>query len=257
MEEKTMPVLFTGHGSPMNAIGNNKARTGWQEMGKRLGKPKVIIAVSSHWSTKGVCVRRSETNPQIFDMYGFPKELYQIHYEPAGSIEMADAVLQALPNAAINNEWGIDHGIWSVLSNMYPEADVPVVMVSTNAAADADEQFAAGRKLAQLRSQGALILASGNIVHNLGMVDWDNEGGYPWADAFDNTIKQAVTMHDFDTPVHYTTIPDAAKAVPTTEHYNPFLTALGAVSQSDTVSVWNDYRELGSMSMTSYLFDKA
>ena len=254
MNTEQMLVIFTGHGSPMNAIGSNRARTGWAEIGKRLGKPKVIIAVSAHWMTEGLCVRRSETNPQIFDMYGFPQELYQIHYEPKSSVSTADRVLELLGNATVNNSWGIDHGIWAVLSNMFPEADVPVVMVSTDTTASAAEQFAAGQKLAQLRSEGALILASGNIVHNLGMVDWENDHGYPWADAFDQTMQDAVKAHDFITPIQYEKLPDAGKAVPTSEHYNPFFAALGAANKQDKVTIFNDYRELGSMSMTSYLF---
>lgn len=254
-DKKTMPVIFTGHGSPMNAIGNNRARTGWQEMGRKLGKPEVIIAISSHWMTDGLCVRRSDSNPQIFDMYGFPDELYQIHYEPAGSISWADKVLAALgPQAAVNNDWGIDHGIWSVLSNMYPDADIPVVMVSTDVHANAKEQYETGKKLASLRNQGALILASGNIVHNLSLVDWNNNGGFSWADAFDQAIQDALKAKDHNIPVQYNQLPDARKAVPTAEHYNPFLVALGASLREDAVTIWNDYRELGSMSMTSYLF---
>lgn len=254
-EQKTMPMIFTGHGSPMNAIGENNAREGWKKMGKELGRPQFIAAVSSHWMTEGLCVRRSDVNPQIFDMYGFPDELYQIHYEPAGSTADADRVLELLGDtASVNNDWGIDHGIWSVLSNMYPEADIPVVMISTDITARPQEQYETGRKLAQLRNEGALILASGNIVHNLGLVSWGSDHGYDWAERFDRTIKDAVLAHQFDIPVNYQKLPDASRAVPTSEHYNPFLVALGAASFEDAVTVWNDYRELGSMSMTSYRF---
>lgn len=254
-EERTMPVIFTGHGSPMNAIGNNRARTGWQEMGRKLGKPEVILAVSSHWMTEGLCVRRSETNPQIFDMYGFPEELYQIHYEPKSLPAWADKVLDAFGSpASFNNDWGIDHGIWSVLANMYPDADIPVVMISTDITANAQAQYETGQKLARFRQEGALILASGNIVHNLGMVDWESNHGYPWADAFDTTIQDAVKAHYVTIPIQYAKLPNASKAVPTAEHYNPFLTALGASSSQDAVTIFNDYRELGSMAMTSYLF---
>lgn len=254
-EQKTMSVIFTGHGSPMNAIGENKAREGWKKMGKELVRPQFIAAVSSHWMTEGLCVRRSDVNPQIFDMYGFPDELYQIHYEPAGSTADADRVLELLGDtASVNNDWGIDHGIWSVLCNMYPEADIPVVMISTDITAGPQEQYETGRKLAQLRNEGALILASGNIVHNLGLVSWGSDHGYDWAERFDRTIKDAVLAHQFDIPVNYQKMPDAARAVPTSEHYNPFLAALGAASFEDAVTVWNDYRELGSMSMTSYRF---
>jgi len=254
--EKRMPVLFTGHGSPMNAVGDSRARDGWRKMGDALGKPKVIIAVSAHWTTNGLCVRRSETNPQINDMYGFPEELYRVHYEPAGSIAYADRVLELLEgSAAVNNEWGIDHGVWSVLSNMYPDADVPVVMVSTDMSAGSDAQFATGRKLSALRDEGALILASGNIVHNLRMVSWNMTDGYEWALRFDSAMRDAVSAGNFRTAVQYQSLPDAHKAIPTSEHYYPFLVSLGAASEKDKITVWNEYCELGSMSMTSYLFE--
>jgi len=255
-EEKKMPVIFTGHGSPMNAIGNNRAREGWKKIGEAVGKPKVIIAVSAHWAAQGLYVRRSDTNPQVNDMYGFPEELYRVSYEPAGSVEYADRVLEALKGTAMeNNDWGIDHGIWAVLSNMYPEADVPVVMVSTDIGKDGAFQFEVGRKLAPLRDEGALILASGNVVHNLGMVNWDMDSGFGWADRFDGTIRDAILSGNFSLPVEFTKLPDHEKAIPTEEHYDPLLVALGAASVQDQVTVWNEYRELGSMSMTSYLFE--
>ena len=254
--KKIMPVVFTGHGSPMNAIGSNRARDGWKKMGLYLGKPQVIIALSAHWTTKGLMVRRSDTNPQINDMYGFPKELYQVHYEPKGSKAYADQALSLLgPGATVNNDWGIDHGVWTVLANMYPAADIPVVMISTNMATGAEEQFAVGRKLAPLRKEGALIVASGNVVHNLALVNWDMTGGYTWATNFDTAIRDAIMAGDFKTPVNFTALPEARTAVPTTEHYYPLLAALGAANIEDKVTVWNEYQELGSMSMTSYLFE--
>jgi len=248
-------VIFTGHGSPMNAIGDNKARKGWQDLGKSLPKPKVIIAISAHWTTDKLYVRRANDNPQVFDMYGFPQELYEVKYEPTSSIEYADKVLDLLKGKAeINNEWGIDHGIWSILANMYPEADIPVVMISTNIDADPQLQFEVGEKLKSLRQEGATIFASGNVVHNLRMVDWDNQNGYKWADIFDETIKQAILNRNFDKPINFKAIENYELAIPSLEHYYPLLSALGAVEEDDKITVFNDYRELGSMSMTSYLF---
>ena len=253
---KRMPVVFTGHGSPMNAVTDNPARRGWIKMGRQLGKPDVIVAVSAHWATNGLFVRRSSTNPQKYDMYGFPDQLYRVHYEPEGSVKNADRVLECLKGrASVSNDWGIDHGIWSVLSNMYPDADVPVVMVSTDISADADSQFQTGKMLSSLSDEGALILCSGNIVHALGLVNWDMTDGYEWADRFDAAVKEAVLAKQFGIPVNYTAVSDHEKAVPTSEHYYPFLTALGAASGKEKITVWNEYRELGSMSMTSYLFE--
>ena len=251
---KKLPVIFTGHGSPMNAIGTNRARTGWQKMGPALPRPRVIIAVSAHWATQGILVRDSATNPQINDMYGFPEALYRIHYEPAGAPAAARRILDLVPGSAANNDWGIDHGVWSVLSNLFPAADIPVVMVSTDISAGPAAMFSLGQHLAPLRREGALIVASGNVVHNLREVGWGVENGYPWADTFDAAIRDAILAGDFQTPVQFAKLPGAAKAVPTPEHYYPLLAALGAASPSEKVTVWNEYRELGSMSMTSYLF---
>jgi len=256
MSNKRMPVVFSGHGSPMNAIGENRAREGWKAEGERLGKPSVIIAVSAHWTTAGTVVRRADNNPQVNDMYGFPRELYEVHYEPAGSVEYADKVLECLDGiATVNNDWGIDHGVWSVLNTMYPDADVPVVMVSTDATATPQQIFEIGQKLKPLRDEGAMIFASGNVVHNLGMVNWSMDNGYKWADDFDMAIRNAITSGDFDAAVNCKNIPEWKGAIPTVEHYYPLLAALGAADADDAVSVWNEYRELGSMSMTSYTFE--
>lgn len=253
--ETQAPVLFVGHGSPLNAIEDSRARTGWADMGKQLGKPSVILAVSAHWAARETLVSASESNRQIFDMTGFPKELYEVKYAPAGSPEFARKALNLLGDTAReDHSWGIDHGIWSILTNMYPEANVPVVMISTNTSASPEQLFEIGKRLQPLRREGAMILASGNVVHNLRLVDWSMSGGYAWADAFDRTIRDAVADGCISVPLEYQTIPGYRQSVPTPEHYDPLLVTLGAVSDTDTVTVWNEYRELGSMSMTSYLW---
>lgn len=250
-----MPVLFVGHGSPMNAIGENRAREGWRAEAAKQPRPSVIIAVSAHWATDGLYVRRAEDNPQINDMYGFPQEFYEVHYEPSGSMATADRVLELLGGQArVNNDWGIDHGIWSVLATLFPAADVPVVMLSTDIAADPESQFEIGCKLRRLREEGALILASGNVVHNLRMVAWDKEDGYAWADEFDARIRESILGGHFEVPIQFEKLPNAMLAAPTVEHYYPLLVALGAADPTEPIRVWNDYRELGSMSMTSYTF---
>lgn len=255
--DKRMPVIFSGHGSPMNAIGDNRARSGWKKMGEQLGKPKVIIAVSAHWATKGTFVRTAPDNPQINDMYGFPKELYEVKYSPMNSPEYARKALQLLDGMAKgDNTWGIDHGVWSILSNMYPDADVPVVMVSTDVTASPEELFEIGKRLSPLRDEGALIAASGNVVHNLRRVDWNMDNGFEWADKFDETIRDAILSGNNKAPVQYKNIENWQLAVPTVEHYDPLLVALGATTDQDQATVWNEYRELGSMSMTSYLWEE-
>jgi len=255
MGKDRMPVIFVGHGSPTNALGANPARQRWIELGRTLGKPTVIIAISAHWTTQGLKVRPDGDNPQIFDMYGFPRELYQVRYQPAGSPAFAaELITLTQGQAAADSSWGLDHGVWTVLSNMYPQANVPVVMVSTDITASPAQQFETGRQLTALRDQGALIMASGNVVHNLALVDWDSAGGFAWADRFDKTIQDAILARDYATPIGYQRLADHDQAVPTVEHYYPLLTALGAVRPDDEVTVFNSYRELGSLSMTSYLF---
>ena len=257
MIDEKMPVVFVGHGSPMNAIGNNRARRGWREVGKRIGKPAAILGISAHWTARGkVPVRTDPLNPQIMDMYGFPEELYQVQYQPMGDNATALRALELLGHAGkADNEWGLDHGLWSVLNTMYPDADVPVVPMGVDMSASDDEHYDMGRRLSALRDEGVLIVASGNIVHNLGMTDWNNPNGTDWADQFDQSIFDAVQNSEFEKAVHYEQIPSAKLAVPTRDHYLPFLVALGAVQVGDRIGTFNNYRELGSMSMTSYLFE--
>lgn len=253
---KRLPVIFTGHGSPMNAITPSPFRTGWQDMGNRLEKPKAILAVSAHWYTQGQCVSTADKNRQVYDMYGFPPELYAVKYAPAGSEALGRNILELLgPEARANTEWGIDHGVWSVLCNMYPDADIPVVMMSTDANKTPGELYALGQKLAPLRQEGVLIVASGNVVHNLRLVDWNNEGGYDWAVAFDQYIEKALLQQEPEKVIHAADVGAAyKKAVPTREHFDPLLVALGAAGPDYSCEVWNKGCELGSMSMTSYIF---
>lgn len=250
------PVLFVGHGSPLNAVADNDIRRGWVEMGGRLGKPRAIVAVSAHWYTRGRFVRNTETNPKIDDMRGFPEILYEIEYEPAGDPALAARVIELMGDDRVTAtpEWGIDHGIWSVLCNMYPDADIPVVMLSTDAAASPQEHLDLGRRIASLRDEGVMILASGNIVHNLRAVNWEMDTGYPWARDFDTRVKEAVLSREFGTVVDYQAIDGWYDSIPTPDHFLPLLTALGAVSDDDDIEAWNEIIELGTMSQTSFLF---
>ena len=249
-----MPVLFIGHGSPMEAISNSSYSQAWEEMGKKLPRPKAILAISAHWYTKGIKVSKQETLKQVYDMYGFPQELYDIKYTPKGDDELTKKVLDRLPSAEVDNSWGIDHGVWSILMHMYPEADIPVVILSVDGTKTDEEQFEIGERLADLRQEGYLIIGSGNVVHNLRLVE-ESEEGYPWAIAFDEDIRDAITDHRWEDVVLYKArIPNALQAAPTPEHFNPLITVLGAASKDDTITVWNEGTKLGSISMTSYLF---
>lgn len=249
-----MPVLFVGHGSPMNAVENNEYTKTWQTLAGTLPRPSAILSVSAHWFTEGERIQTAPRPRQVYDMYGFPQELYDLKYRPDGKPELAEKVLKLVhTSVSTDNSWGIDHGTWSVLCRMYPDADIPVVQLSVNRSASLQDQFELGRELQPLRDDGILIFASGNIVHNLGMTDWDKPDGFGWADAFDGTVKDAVLAGDVQSVINAASGKDARRAVPTPDHFMPLLYALGA-ADGDKPVVFNDARTLGSLSMTSYIF---
>lgn len=251
-----MPVLFVGHGSPMNAIEDNNYTKGWVEIAKRIPKPKAIIAISAHWYTKGTKVMDEESPKTIYDMYGFPKELYDIVYGVSGNPALARRAQELITAPSVaDNSWGIDHGTWSVLVHMYPERDVPVFQISVDAAAPAAVHYRIGKELGALREEGVLLLGSGNVVHNLRLVDWDmGEKGFGWAKEFDNHIADSITAQNHDAVINYRSLGKTAElAVPMPDHYYPLLYILGASDEGDGVTVFNRSCTLGSVSMTSYL----
>ncbi|HSP48165.1 MAG TPA: 4,5-DOPA dioxygenase extradiol [Clostridiaceae bacterium] len=251
-----MPVMFIGHGSPMNAIEDNEFTRSWKRIAESIPVPSAILCVSAHWLTKGTRVSTLEDPQTIHDFSGFPKALFDVEYPAKGSPELAAKTLDLLsPFATGDSSWGTDHGTWSVLHIMYPDADIPVFQLSIDRMAKPEELFEIGRKLQPLRKENVLILGSGNIVHNLRMVDFSVKGGFPWAETFDRFIADKVGTRDFDSILSYGTLGEAARlAVPTTEHFNPLLYVLGAASPEDAVTVYNDTCIAGSLSMTSYVF---
>ena len=247
------PVIFVGHGSPMNAMEENDFTKGWNEIGKNIPMPKAILSISAHWQTKGTRVNDTINPRQIYDFYGFPKELYEVIYEVEGNEELANRVREVLGEQVIvDNGWGIDHGTWSVLSKIYPKADIPVVQLSLNYDMTPREHFELGKRLSVLRDEGYLIFGSGNIVHNLGLVDWSHNTGFNWADEFDFLVKEHILSGEYDQLIDYGI--GGILPVPTREHYLPLLVCLGAVGEGVEVDIFNDSRVLGSISMTSYLF---
>jgi len=253
METPLMPMVFVGHGSPLNAIEDTEFSEGWKDLSKRLPKPKAILAISAHYYADGSFLNDAENPKQIYDMYGFPKELYDIIYHPRGNPALAHEIA-ALIGGKSNSSFGIDHGVWSVLRRSYPEADVPVVAMSVNRRLSPKEKVEVGAKLKKYREQGVLLFATGSIVHNLALVDWDNPKGYPWAEAYQKRINERVKAHDVDALIHYEKDPDSAKAFVSLDHYSPLLYLLGAIRENDQVEIFNDEETLGSISMTSYLF---
>lgn len=253
-----MPVIFSGHGDPMIALREDEVTRGMAETGKKIiekyGKPKAILAISAHWFGKGTFVQKTEQPKQIYDMYGFPRELYEVKYPVKGDMALSDRVLQLLGDAvSVDNKWGIDHGTWTVLVHMFPDADIPVVQLSVDTPLPNDTLYAIGQKLAALREEGYLIFGSGNVVHNLRMVDWNDPDGTEMTHAFNDYIIDAITTGETDKVLHYEGHPDAGYAVPTAEHYLPLIYCLGAAG-GDKAEVFNNVCNLGSMAMTGFMF---
>jgi len=254
-----MPVLFVGHGSPMNAIEHNAFTKTLSHWGARLPRPKAVCVVSAHWVTEGAHVMVSPHPRTIHDFYGFPQPLYEVQYPAPGAPEEAEKVA-ANPKIVRDNQWGLDHGSWSVLRHMYPEADVPAFQLSLDARRSFREHLELGQEIRQLRERGVLIVGSGNIVHNLGRIDWDNpQGAYDWAVEFDTRVKHAVDWHDAAALAQPQKWGEAllAAAHPTAEHYLPLLYCMGSTDEHDSVSYPYEGFDFGSISMRMVLFGNA
>ncbi|MBF0569437.1 MAG: 4,5-DOPA dioxygenase extradiol [Candidatus Omnitrophica bacterium] len=247
-----MPVLFVGHGSPMNAIEDNEFSREWEAVAKSLPSPKAIVCISAHWQTDGTFVTAMEHPRTICDFYGFPKALYAKEYPAPGSSELA-ASLQKLLGSRVgaNLDWGLDHGTWSVLCRMFPKADIPVVQLSLDQGQEPKWHYEFARKLGELRHQGVLIMGSGNVVHNLGRLSWD-ESAFDWALEFDERIKALILANDHQAIVKYKDLGPAARlAVPTNEHYLPLLYVLALQDKAESVRFFAEKVTLGAISMRS------
>jgi len=254
-----MPVVFVGHGSPMNAIEDNEYSRTWKAISNRIPRPELIISISAHWFTKGTKIMNEEKLKTIYDMYGFPKELYEIVYDSPGSPAFAKLAKELISKETeYDNSWGIDHGTWSVLVHMFPKRDIPVFQISIDAYAPAEVHYKIGQELKSLRKQGVLILGTGNVVHNLRLVDWHmGSKGFDWAYEFDDYIYDNIINKNYDNILKYNEMSSAAKhAVPTPDHFYPLLYVLGASDKKDKVSVFNKSCELGSLTMTGYIWEE-
>lgn len=220
----------------------------------KYGKPKAILAVSAHWYTRGTFVQTAARPKQLYDMYGFPEALYRVQYPVRGNSQLSHRVLSLLgKEVQPDNQWGIDHGTWTVLLHMFPGAEIPVVQLSVDATISSEKILEIGRRLSVLRDEGFLIFGSGNVVHNLAEADWDNPNGTDATLRFNQYIIDALTSGDYEKVIHYENAPDAGYAVPTPEHYLPLIYCLGA-ADGDGVRVFNNVCNLGSMAMTGFLF---
>lgn len=248
-----MPVLFLGHGSPMNAIENNEFSRAWIALGKTLPSPKAILCISAHWETEGTQVTAMAKPRTIYDFYGFPPELYAMKYTVPGSPEFARHVRDLVGEDRISPDltWGLDHGTWSVLSRLFPKADVPVIQLSLDTIKSAQEHYDLGRQLQPLRDEKILIVGSGNIVHNLRVAVFDDTA-YDWAVEFDGKVKQWILDDNHAAIIQYDKQgSQAALAVNSAEHYKPLLYALGAKEPGEPVSFFTEKVWGGSISMRS------
>lgn len=255
---EAMPVLFLGHGSPMNAIEENEFVAGFRKTGNEIPRPKAIICVSAHWETRGTYVTAMKQPRTIHDFGGFPQELYQVQYPAPGDPELAKEVKNSLKSTdtGLDHNWGLDHGSWSVVKHLYPKADIPVIQLSLDTRKTPQEHYALAHELSLLRRKGILIIGSGNMVHNLRMVAWDklNTSGYAfdWASEASEKMKSFIRNGDHQSLINYSQQGRAFQlSIPTPEHYLPLLYVLALQEKNESIELFNDKAVAGSLTMTS------
>ncbi len=256
---KLMPAIFVGHGSPMNAIGNNEFSSGWREIGKTLPRPKVILSISAHWVREGSRVTAMDRPKTIYDFYGFPKKLYQIQYPAPGAVKYAELTKSTIKstNVGLSNEWGLDHGTWVVLMHMYPKADIPTFQLSLDYTKPPIFHYKLGQELKELRKKDVLIIGSGNCVHNLGLFTPMETEESDWAIEFDEKIKNWILNHDHKELINYESHGNIARlAIPTNEHYLPLLYILGMQDNKDILSFKCERIVYGSISMRCLILEQ-
>ena len=253
-----MPVLFLGHGSPMNAIEENQFVQGFRNISREIPKPNAILCISAHWYTNGTFVTAMQNPKTIHDFYGFPKELFEVNYPAPGSPELAKETAALLLPEIVEEDhsWGLDHGAWSVIKHLYPDAEIPVIQLSIDYTKPPQYHFDLAKKLQKLREKGILIIGSGNIVHNLRMVDWKNintvGAGWDWAIEAREKTNNWLLEGNFQNLIDYHRQGVALQtAVPSPDHYLPLIYSLGLKEKSENLSLFNDELIGGSLSMTS------
>jgi 4,5-DOPA dioxygenase extradiol len=260
--KKRMPVLFLGHGNPMNGIEENEFVTGFREIAKKIPKPKAVLCVSAHWETKGTYVTAMDKPKTIHDFFGFPEELYEVQYPAPGQPNLAKEIVGTITKAVIglDYEWGFDHGCWVVLKRIFPNADVPIVEMSLDYSKPAQFHYDLAKELSILRQRDILIVGSGNMVHNLGMLAWDNPDevgfSYDWASEASERMKKFIINNEHQQLINYRSQGRAFDlAIPTPEHYLPLLYALAVKRKKEKVSFFNDKPVAGSLIMTSLIIE--
>jgi len=262
-QTEPMPILFLGHGSPMNAIEENQFVQGFRNVAKRIPKPTAILCISAHWETKGTYITAMEYPKTIHDFGGFPQDLYDVQYPAKGSPQLAQNIqnIVTTTQAKLTDSWGLDHGAWSVIKHMYPQADVPTIQMSIDHFKNAQFHYNLGKELKELRKKGVLIIGSGNIIHNLSLVAWNKinepQYGFDWAIETDNKIKEYILKEDHQALINFNKQGKGFQlAIPTPEHYLPLLYILGLQEKNERISVFNDLTIGGSLSMTSVLIER-
>jgi 4,5-DOPA dioxygenase extradiol len=252
-----MPAVFIGHGSPMNTLAHNQYTDVWKEIGETVPRPTAILAVSAHWYIRGTAVTAMQTPKTIHDFGGFPKALFDFQYPAPGSTALAKRVGEVLAPLAVrmDESWGLDHGTWSVLAHVFPQADIPVVQLSIDATQPPAFHYDLGKRLASLRDEGVLVFASGNVVHNLGVLNWSGDApAYDWAVRFNDVVRDQVQRRDHQPLIEYQEMGDDARmAIPTPEHYLPLLYILGLQGESEPATIAVDGLQNASISMLSVM----
>ncbi|MFT3846562.1 MAG: 4,5-DOPA dioxygenase extradiol [Lacibacter sp.] len=257
-QDQLMPVLFIGHGSPMNGIEDNEFSKRWAAMAKEIPTPAAVLVVSAHWFTNGTRITAMDFPPTIHDFGGFPRELYEVQYPAPGNPALAKETSSLIhsANVELNHDWGLDHGAWTIIRHMYPKADIPVLQLSIDYTKNPQWHYDLTKELYSLRKKGVLILGSGNMVHNLRMVAWDKldapEYGYDWALHMNSKFKELIGNNDHRQLINYSALgKEAMLSIPTPEHYLPLLYTLGLKNEKEQVSFFNDKAIGGSLTMTS------
>lgn len=258
-QDQQAPLLFIGHGSPMNGIEDNEFSLRWQQMAGEIPQPTAVLVISAHWFTRGTHVTAMDYPPTIHDFGGFPKALFDVQYPAPGDPQLAKETASLIHTASVglSHDWGLDHGAWTVVRHMYPHADIPVLQLSIDFTKDGEYHYQLARELSALRKKGVLIIGSGNMVHNLRMVSWEmiRGGGYDWAIDMNTRFKQLILDGDHAALMDYENLGKEAKlAIPTPEHYLPLLYILALQGKNETPSFFNDKAVGGSLTMTSVKF---
>ena len=249
------PLLFVGHGSPMNGIEENDFSQYWERLGRDMEPPAAILCISAHWFTRGTLVTAMEKPRTIHDFYGFPQPLFDVQYPAPGHPALAKDITTLVDHTRVqpDHEWGLDHGTWSVVRRMFPLANIPVLQLSIDYTLGPAHHYALAKDLSALREKGVLIIGSGNVVHNLGVINWKlPDAGYDWAIEMNEKFKSMIEKQEHHSLINYQSLGTAAKlSIPTPEHYLPLIYVLGLQEKNESATFFNDRLVMGSVSMTS------